>query len=83
LGMTDDNCMGCTGCKSLYESPKSGKIYCLITVLRDRACPCKICLVKLMCGKRCDDLDKFEEDILQEIERTRLINNRLYSYAKK
>ena len=81
--MRDDNCMGCTGCKALYESPKSGKIYCLVITLRDRACPCKICLVKTMCSVRCDNLDNFEKDILQEVERTRLINNRLSSYANK
>lgn len=75
----NDNCMGCcTGCRSLYESPKTGKIYCLIVTLRNKNCPCRICLVKNMCGKRCDDLDKFEEDILQEIERARI-----KSYASK
>ena len=81
--MTDDNCMGCIGCKSLFESPTSGRIFCLVMQLRDRACPCKICLVKNMCSKRCDDLDNFERGILEEVERTRLINNRLFSYANK
>jgi hypothetical protein len=75
--MSDDNCMGCTGCKSLWESPKSGKIYCLIITLRDRACPCKKCLIKVICNNRCDELDKFEDEMLKEVERTRLINNKV------
>lgn len=81
--MTDDNCMGCIGCKSLHESPTSGRIFCLVIQLRDKACPCKICLVKTMCSVKCDKLDDFQEYIEQEVERTRLINNRLTSYGNK
>jgi len=40
-------------------------------------------MVKTMCSVKCNKLDEFQEYIEQEIERTRLINNRLTSYGNK
>jgi len=52
--MSEDNCKGCRSFKAFSSNNKS--IECLYTepgVKSLTNCPCKICLVKVMCTKKC------------------------------
>jgi hypothetical protein len=53
--MSDDNCMGCRSFKAFSANRNS--IECLYTEPGATSltnCPCKICLVKVMCKKKCN-----------------------------
>jgi len=54
--MSDENCDGCV----IF---KDGKRCSLVNIGKDKDCPCRICLVKVMCGYSCKEYDIYVERV--------------------
>ena len=50
-------CKGCYTYEQYKKNPKYG-VECAGYKIRDKNCPCMNCLIKVMCLKACDELEK-------------------------